>query len=120
MTEAGTVMALWLYAIMGKNLDMTMNYYGDTVDYFQAGEVPKSRGRGAYKKAFDKYDTIQFAITKFYEANLNPDGTVELIFDKKWNFSGDEPSSGMVKELLLLQRFGNDLKIVKIQDLQVY
>jgi serine/threonine protein kinase len=120
-TEAGTVMAFWLYGIMSKDIDTTMEAFGDPVDYFSGGEVPKSQVQASYEKAFAKYDTLQFEITKFYEATVSEDGTMQLVFDKKWNFTGSQGNtSGKVKELLVFERIDGSLKIVKIQDLEKY
>jgi eukaryotic-like serine/threonine-protein kinase len=120
-TEAGTVMAFWLYGIMAKDINTTMESFGDPVEYFSAGEVPKSQVRSSYEKAFAKYDSLQFEIVKFYEATLNEDGTMQLVFDKKWDFTGSQGNtSGKVKELLVFKRIDGSLKIVKIEDLEKY
>jgi eukaryotic-like serine/threonine-protein kinase len=120
-TEVGTATALWLYSIMSKDLDATMEHFGDTVDYFTAGEVPQSRVRSSYEKAFAKYDSLEFEVEQVHEATMNADGTMQLVFDKRWDFTGNKGnSSGKVKELLVFKRIDGALKIIKIQDLHSY
>jgi serine/threonine protein kinase len=122
--EGGQVeqfLAEWISSSESRDIDWHMRHYADRVDYYQAGPVSKSRIRADRERAYSRYDHIEITVPRIFEATLEPDGTVRIVFDKAWEFVGSGGNStGKVKQQLLLRPAGGTLEIVGEKDLAVY
>jgi eukaryotic-like serine/threonine-protein kinase len=115
-------LASWTQSSQEKNLPAHMRHYADVVDYYQAGQVPKTRVAADRARAYAKFDTIDVRVSKVHSMSTSPDGSrVEVVLDKSWHFAGPGGAvDGAVKQLIVLERVGGEFRIVKERDLAKY
>ena len=106
-----------------ENLDLNghISQYADTVDYYKAGKVGVARVRSDRERAFSAYDSIDINIDNV-KVTPDPSGDkATVIFDKEWNFEGEEKySSGKVQQQLNLNKINGRWLITGEKDLKVY
>lgn len=111
----------WISSSESGDLDGNLDYYADSVDYYIAGRVNRSRVRADKQKAFDQYDSINFNISNM---KITPDASGEkaiAVFDKEWKFEGVENySTGKVQQQLTLSKIGGQWLITGEKDLKTY
>jgi hypothetical protein len=76
----------WKDTAENLELDENLNQYADTVDYYNAGRVNRSRVRDDKQRAFEQYDSINFKISNM---KVTPDASGEkatVVFVNEWNF----------------------------------
>ena len=123
--EAGEVeqfLGDWVSSSMARDLRWHMSHYGDVVDYYNGGRVPRARVRADRMRAYAAYDTLDIRIPRIHSMTIDENtGTIRVVLDKQWRFSGPGgTSTGRVKQAVVLARVGGDLKIVAEKDLAVY
>jgi len=107
---------------MSRDLDAHMSYYADTLDtYYMKSQVSASVVRADRAQAYSTYSSLDIDLSN---VEITPDSTGEratAIFDKTWDFEGDEKStSGSVQQKLWLAKIGGRWRITGEKDLQVY
>lgn len=119
--DVNAVIDDWKDASEDLDLDSHMSNYADTVDYYKAGKVSKSKVAADKQRAYDKYSSIVVTISN---VKVTPSGTGDeatAVFDKEWSFAGDEDfSSGKVQQQLQLKKINGKWKIAGEKDLKVY
>ncbi len=98
-----------------------MNYYADTIDYYSKKGASLESVRKDKEKAFSKFYNIEM---NFSNMRVTPDASgmrAVAVFDKEWNFEGDESySAGKVQTQLQLQKFDGRWLITGEKDLKIY
>ena len=111
----------WIKATESGNVNAITNNYADTIDYYNKKNVSLDAVRKDKQKAFSKFYNIEMNISNLH---VTPDATGErttAVFDKEWNFEGDDNySSGKVQSQLQLQKFNGKWLITGEKDLKVY
>lgn len=111
----------WKSAAESLNLDSYMNNYASKIDFYNKKNASLDFVRRDKQRAFSVYDSIKM---NFGNIRVIPDETGEkatAVFDKQWNFSGEEKSSeGKVQTELKLTKIGGEWKITGERDLKVY
>ncbi len=111
----------WTALSETRNLNAYMNFYADTVDYYQKKVVSADFVRSDKQRAFSQFDSIEMNVS-----NLNvtpePDGNrATAVFDKEWVFEGEEKySAGKVKTQLQMKKINGQWRITGERDLKVY
>lgn len=104
-----------------RELSAYMNYYADTVDYYNKRGASASAVRADKQRAFSIYDTIEMKISNL---RVVPDASGEAataVFDKQWYFENPQKSSeGKVQSELRFRKIGGAWKIIGERDLKVY
>jgi ketosteroid isomerase-like protein len=111
----------WAAALERRNLDAHMNYYADNLHtfYLQRG-VNSAQVRADRAGALARYSSLDFQI-RDVEVRFDPSGKRAVAtFEKRWNFKGDQPSSGTVQERVWLTNVGGRWRITGERDLRVY
>ncbi len=111
----------WKRAAEAGNLNGYMNYYADTIDYYSKKGASLESVRKDKQKAFSKFYNIEINISNL---RVTPDASgmrATAVFDKEWNFEGDESySAGKTQTQLQLQKFDGRWLITGEKDLKVY
>lgn len=111
----------WQRATESGNVNAITNNYADTVDYYNKKSADLDTIRKDKQRAFNKYHTIAINISNL---RVTPDVSgmrAVALFDKEWNFEGDESySTGKVQTQLQLQKFNGRWLITGEKDLKVY
>lgn len=119
--EVKDVIDEWKAASENGDLDWNLDQYADSVNYYNAGRVNRSRVRADKQRAFDQYDSINFNISNM---KVTPDASGEkatAVFDKEWNFAGENKrSSGKVQQQLTLGKIDGRWVITGEKDLKIY
>ncbi|CAN5269623.1 hypothetical protein BH20ACI1_BH20ACI1_20900 [soil metagenome] len=111
----------WKRAAEAVNLNGYMNYYADTIDYYNKKGASLETVRKDKQKAFSKFYNIEINLSNL---RVTPDASgmrAVAVFDKEWNFEGDESySAGKVQTQLQLRKFDGRWLITGEKDLKVY
>ena len=111
----------WKSATEDGDLDGHLSQYADTVDYYKGGRVGIGKVRADKQRALGAYDSININITNL---KITPDASGEkatALFDKEWNFEGENKySAGKVQQQLLLSKINGRWLITSEKDLKVY
>ncbi|MCU0239113.1 MAG: hypothetical protein MUC29_06700 [Pyrinomonadaceae bacterium] len=111
----------WKSASENRNLDVNMNNYADSVDYYKGGKVASSKIRADKQKAYNDYDSISINISNI---KITPDASGEkatATFDKDWEFSGAEKfNRGGVQQQLVFTKINGKWKITSEKELKIY
>jgi serine/threonine-protein kinase len=122
-SAARTFMISWTRSIESKDLTANLDHYAETVDYYMAGPVPKRRIAADRAKAFARFEQLKITVNKIHSVTPSADGTrLTVVFDKAWDFRTrtGSPSTGAVRQELVLERHGNSFLIVGEHDLATY
>ena len=119
--DAAAKINSWKNAAESLDLNSYMNNYAQTVDFYNKKNATVDFVRRDKQRAFSAYDDIEM---KLENIRVFPDITgkkATAIFDKYWNFSGeDKRSEGKVQTQLKLAKIGGEWKITGEKDLKVY
>lgn len=111
----------WKDATEDFDFEKHIGSYADTVDYYNGGRVSVAKIRADRQKAFEIYDSMDVDIDNL---KVTPDASGEkatAVFDKKWNFEGEENfSSGKVQQQLQLEKINGRWLITSEKELKVY
>ncbi|MEP7037386.1 MAG: hypothetical protein ABI891_03495 [Acidobacteriota bacterium] len=111
----------WKRATESGNSNAMANNYADTVDYYNKKSVGLDYVRKDKQRAFIKFYNIKMNLSNL---RVTPDASgtkATAVFDKEWNFEGDESySAGKVQTQLQLQKFNGKWLITGEKDLKVY
>ncbi|HQU82098.1 MAG TPA: hypothetical protein PKY59_03185 [Pyrinomonadaceae bacterium] len=103
------------------DLDSYMQNYAPTVDYYNKKGSTNAQVRSDKQKAFDIYDSISVKITNLSVTPDDTGDTATAVFDKEWEFSGEEKySAGKVKQEVKLKKINNKWLIASEKDLKLY
>ena len=119
--EVGETIDGWKDAGEAQNLDAQIEKYADKVDYYNKKDADIDFIRQDKERAFSQYDSVSLKISNL---TVTPDATgkrATAIFDKEWDFEGEEKSSsGKVKTQLLLENKSGEWLITSEQDVKLY
>jgi eukaryotic-like serine/threonine-protein kinase len=108
----------WTEAIRAHDLDAYMSHYADTLTaYYRRSNVSSNDVRADKAKAFDRFYSMDVQLSN---VQIEPDETgarATATFDKKWNFNGEKPFSGTVRQTLWLEKIGGRFRITAEKDL---
>lgn len=111
----------WRSLTESRDLNDYMNYYADTVDYYNKRGASAASIRADKQRAFGNFDAIEMNISNL---TVTPDATGDratAVFDKEWVFDGEEKSSsGKVKSELQMRKINGEWLITSERDLKVY
>ncbi len=111
----------WKRATESGNVNAITNNYADTIDYYNKKNVSLDAVRKDKQRAFSKFYNIEMNISNLRVTPDNSGTRATAVFDKEWNFEGDDNySSGKVQTQLQLQKFGGKWLITGEKDLKVY
>ncbi len=111
----------WKSAAESLDLDEYMDNYAPKIDYYNKKGANAATVRADKQKAFDQYSSLKVTISNL---SVTPDASGEhatAIFDKQWEFSGEESySAGKVRQQLQLQKIDGEWLIAGEKDLKLY
>jgi ketosteroid isomerase-like protein len=111
----------WASLTESRDINGYMNYYADTVDYYNRRGVSTSFIRGDKQRAFNDFDSIEMNVS---DLSVTPDASGDgatAVFDKEWVFDGAEKSSsGKVRTELKMKKIKGKWLITSERDLKVY
>jgi hypothetical protein len=95
-----------------------MSHYADTlVVYYRRSNMSSNDVRADKAKAFDRFYNMEVQLSNI---QIEPDETgarATATFDKRWNFIGEKPFSGTVRQTLWLEKIGGRFRITAEKDL---
>jgi hypothetical protein len=119
--DVNNVIDEWKNATENLDLDTHLSQYADTIDYYRAGRVGIGTVRADKQRAYNSYDSIAIDVTNM---KITPDASGNkaiAVFDKEWNFEGEQRnSSGKVQQQLTLNKINGRWVITGEKDLRVY
>jgi len=119
--EVKNVVDQWKNATENLDIDAHLEEYAETVDYYTAGRVNLARVRADKQRAYDQYSSVNINISNMKITPGESGNNATALFDKEWNFEGDEKkSSGKVQQQLTLSKIGGRWLITGERDLRVY
>jgi hypothetical protein len=111
----------WKTAGESLDLDKYMDNYAPKIDYYNKKGASIATVRSDKQKAFNQYSAIKVTISNL---TVTPDASGEratAVFDKEWNFTGEESdSAGKVRQQLQLQKINGQWLITGEKDLKLY
>lgn len=112
----------WVAATRAHDLNAHMSFYAPALNfYYRLSNVGVERVRADRARAFDRFTKLEAQLSNVV---VTPDPAGRLataVFDKSWNFEGDEHStSGSVRQKLELENIGGRWLITGEKDLQIY
>ena len=111
----------WKSAAESLNLNAYMNYYANTIDYYNKSGASASYVRNDKQKAFSKYDNIEINLSNMRVTPNASGDAATAVFDKEWTFEGEESySSGKVQSQIQLKKINDQWLITGEKDLKVY
>ena len=111
----------WKTAAESVNSTAYMNYYADTIDYYNKKKAGLDFVRRDKQKFFDKYNDIKINISNLRVTTDAAGENSTAVFDKEWKFeSEDNYSAGKVQSQLQLRKFDGRWLITGEKDLKVY
>ncbi|HEX8367717.1 MAG TPA: zinc ribbon domain-containing protein [Pyrinomonadaceae bacterium] len=119
--EVSTALSRWKLDAEALNFSAYMNNYADTVDYYRAGQVERSRVSKDKQRAFRLYNSINIGLNNI---RIMPDAEgnkATVIVDKSWHFEGNgKTTEGEVQQQLTLKKSSGYWYITGEKDLKVY
>lgn len=111
----------WTAATESLNLNTLMNYYADTVDYYNKAGVSANFIKSDKQRAFAAFSDISMDISNLRVTPNAAGDAATAVFDKEWTFEGEESySSGKVQSQLQLKKINDKWLITSEKDLRVY
>ena len=111
----------WKTAAESLDLDEYMDNYAPKIDYYSKKGASLAAVRADKQKAFNQYSAIKVTISNL---TVTPDASGEratAVFDKEWNFTGEENySAGKVRQQLELRKIDEEWLIAGEKDLKLY
>ncbi len=110
----------WKSMLESRNFNGYMGNYADTVDYFTRRNVSVGTVRADKARAFSLYSSMRVNVSNM-SVSVGPTGdTATVVFDKEWNFSGRDTSSGKVQSQVGFRNINGRWLITSERDLKVY
>lgn len=110
----------WKEASEARDLNLYMQSYADTVDYYKKMSASRSFVRNDKQRAFSKFDSISLKVDI---VSITPDSSgnqADALIDKEWLFQGGGYLSGKVRQRLQFRLIGGEWLITGEKDLKVY
>lgn len=108
----------WADAMREHNLDEYMNYYANMLTaYFRRSNVSSDDVRADKAKAFDRFYSMDIQLSNIQITPNETSTSATAVFDKRWNFSGEKPFSGTVRQMLSFEKTGGRWRITAEKDL---
>jgi hypothetical protein len=94
--------------------------YDYVVNYYEAGDVPRSRVRSEKELAMSMYRSIRVTASNI-SVEIDPGGNrATAFFDKEWVFAGNSHSEGKTRAQLEFKKIKGNWLIAGEKDLKVY
>ncbi|HKY04336.1 MAG TPA: protein kinase, partial [Blastocatellia bacterium] len=107
----------WAEGLRNHDLDAHMGYYADRLDfYYRRGETGADFVRADRERAFTRFSKLNVDLANI---EITTDASGERAFvslDKSWNFEGEKPFSGSVRQLLWLAKMREGWRIIGEKD----
>lgn len=111
----------WKLAAESRNLPVYMSNYSNNIAYYNKRGASRAFVEKDKKKAFDKYSTIKSTFSNIVVTPSNDGERSTVVFDKEWDFSGEDSSTtGKVRTELILKKSGDRWLIESEKDLKIY
>ena len=108
----------WASSMKAHNLDEYMSHYADTLDaYYRRSNVSISDVRADKAKAFARFSSMEIQLSNIQITPDESGSRATATFNKSWNFIGEKPFSGTVRQALWLQKSGSRWRITAEKDL---
>ncbi len=116
-----TTLTNWTGSLENRNLEAHINHYAPRLErYYLKTGVSRDFVRSDRARALSIYSNMDFKLSNVEIAVDNSGRRAVVTFDKRWNFSGQDRSSGKVQERVWLARINETWKIIGERDLKVY
>lgn len=119
-TEIAEKIRAWVNSGASRDINSTMAYYADTVDYYRKPGSSKSLVRNDKQNYYNKFQTASVSTSNLVVMPSFDGNSAEALFDKNWTYDGNSNFSGKVRQQLLFRRIGNMWLIVGERDIKVY
>jgi hypothetical protein len=120
-TDVSQRLNSWKSAAESLDLDSFMSNYAATVDYYNKKGASVATVRADKQRAFTQYSVIKVTLSNI---SVTPDASGDratAVFDKEWNFTGEESySAGKVRQQLQLRKINGQWLITGEKDLKLY
>ncbi len=110
----------WKSMLESRDLTGYMGNYANTVDYYRRRNASMGEVRADKARAFSLYNSMQTNISNMTVSVSESGDSAVAVFDKEWNFSGRDLSSGKVRSQLSLRKTNGRWLITSERDLKVY
>jgi len=110
----------WKKASEARDLNLYMQSYAETVDYYKKMSASKSFVRNDKQRAFSKFDSISLKVDIVSIAPDSSGNQADVLVDKEWLFQGGGYLSGKVRQRLQFRMIGGEWLITGEKDLKVY
>ncbi len=107
----------WAEGLRNHDLDAHMGFYADRLDfYYKRGETGADFVRADRERAFTRFSRLNVELSNI---TITTDASGERAFislDKSWDFEGEKPFSGSVRQLLWLAKMREGWRIIGEKD----
>lgn len=117
--EILTELETWRDSAEEHDFESYMAHYGTRVDYYRDRGASVARVRADKRRAFLTYTSLSGSISDV-NVRVEDKDTVSAEFDKEWDFEGEKPSSGKVRQELKFKKVNGRWKIVGERDIRLY
>jgi hypothetical protein len=109
----------WASTLEARNLNAHMSYYAPKLHiFFLTRNTNRAAVRSEIERALGGYRSLKFDFSNM-EVRVDPSGKSAIAtYDKSWNFDGDPPWVGAVKERLWLVNSAGRWRITGVRDLK--
>ena len=118
--ELNETIGSWIGAGESRDIDSTMRFYADTVDYYRKPGSVKSFVRSDKQSYYDKFQTASVTISDLVIMPSVDGSSAEALFDKNWTYNGNSTFSGKVRQQLRFRKIAGRWLIVGERDTKVY
>ena len=118
--ELNETIRSWISSGESRDIDLTMRFYADTVDYYRKPGSAKSFVRSDKQRYYDKFQTASVTIGDLVIMPSVDGSSAEALFDKNWTYDGNSNFSGKVRQQLKFRKLGGKWFITGERDLKVY
>ena len=109
--------AAFVLAGLDKNVGAETEFFADRVEYYDSGPVDRDKIRDDLKRYDERWPERHFWVAGTINVERKSDQQVQLTFPLGFKLrNGNKQSSGKVNKTLLLDRVGNDLQIVAVNE----
>jgi ketosteroid isomerase-like protein len=115
----GTIRS-WISAGESRDIDSTMRFYADIVDYYRKPGSTKNFVQSDKQRYYDKFQTASVTISDLIIMPSADGNSAEALFDKTWVYDGNSRFSGKVRDQLKFRKSDGKWLITGERDLKVY
>ncbi len=108
----------WKSQAEALDLDSYMEHYAPVVEYYNKKDAALSYVRADKMRAFSRYDSIRVNLSNI-SVTIEQDGTAVAVFDKEWDFEGDQRSRGKVRQMMRLRNINGRWLITAEKDIKL-